>query len=280
MQTIRRFPAHRALQSLSFLLPPPRITWPLIGWWFKRGGLVAIPYDGGELITRADWMGAPQMSELFGGVDGCNPELEHLERAWPKILERPGVLVDVGAAIGAYVLWMGNRSDRPIIAFEPSPARHLLAKMLVHNGLRGVAIRTEACDDHAGSVAMQFGANSTAVPADAANSTTVPTVRLDEAIQETVAFLKVDVEGMEVGVLEGARKIIERDRPALWIEGHPQAIGQFGHSIDELLSMLTGWGYQVETFMPSRTDGHVEVVRCKWEAIRSSPPAQIHVLAI
>jgi FkbM family methyltransferase len=276
---IRRLPAHRLLQSLSFFLPPSRVTYRLVKPWLSKGGLIATPYDGGEVVTRAEWIGAPAMREFFGGAAACNPELRHLERAWPAVAKRPGCLVDVGAANGSYVLWMRHRSDKPIVAFEPSPLTfECLAATVARNQLRDVTVRQVACDAKGGgAVRLQLGANSVVTPDGAAE---VRTVRLDDELPTPVALLKVDVEGMEVDVLRGAAGIIERDHPALWIEGHPTMIGSFGHSIDELYQMLGGCGYQVETFMSDPAFGHHEVVGCQWAKIRSAPPAQIFLLAL
>ncbi len=46
----------------------------------------------------------------------------------------------------------------------------------------------------------------------------VPVVRLDDEVKDTVDFIKIDVDGMEMQVLEGCRGIIVRDRPKLMIE--------------------------------------------------------------
>ena len=49
----------------------------------------------------------------------------------------------------------------------------------------------------------------------------VPCVCLDDALQsERVSFIKMDIEGAELQALEGARRIIERDRPVLAVCGY------------------------------------------------------------
>ena len=56
---------------------------------------------------------------------------------------------------------------------------------------------------------------------------------------DRVHFLKVDAEGSELSVLEGARGIIERDKPEIWIEVPPEEgaagpLSQFLHSLGYL----------------------------------------------
>jgi FkbM family methyltransferase len=50
------------------------------------------------------------------------------------------------------------------------------------------------------------------------NTTTVQTIALDQLNLPRVDFIKLDIEGMELEALEGARKTIERTRPILLIE--------------------------------------------------------------
>ena len=56
---------------------------------------------------------------------------------------------------------------------------------------------------------------------------------------DRVHFLKVDAEGSELSVLEGARGIIERDKPEIWVEVPPEEgaagpLSQFLHSLGYL----------------------------------------------
>jgi FkbM family methyltransferase len=47
------------------------------------------------------------------------------------------------------------------------------------------------------------------------------TIALDDMNLDRVDFMKIDVEGAEVEVLKGAEKILERDRPIMFIETMP-----------------------------------------------------------
>ena len=65
----------------------------------------------------------------------------------------------------------------------------------------------------------------------------VPVVRLDDQGHENVKLIKVDVEGMELQVLKGARQLILRDLPILYVENDQPDKSQ------ELIEYVWGLGY-------------------------------------
>ncbi len=67
--------------------------------------------------------------------------------------------------------------------------------------------------------------------------TEVLTVTLDSLGLSRLDLLKIDVEGMEIEVLEGARALIESQRPIILAE-YPKTDRQ------RLAEMLSGWGYR------------------------------------
>lgn len=56
-------------------------------------------------------------------------------------------------------------------------------------------------------------------------------VRLDDVVREPVGFLKIDVEGHELAVLEGADRILRDDRPVLLIESEARHSPGAPHSV-------------------------------------------------
>jgi FkbM family methyltransferase len=66
------------------------------------------------------------------------------------------------------------------------------------------------------------------------------TIRIDDMALSDVKLLKIDVEGMEDKVIEGARETIRRDRPLVFIETFKtdfDPIKQFLLSLDYLIYM-------------------------------------------
>jgi len=67
----------------------------------------------------------------------------------------------------------------------------------------------------------------------------VPMLALDDAFLDPALLpkvVKVDVEGHEIGVLEGARRIIEAGRTTFVVEYHPHLIAQYGRRPGELIA--------------------------------------------
>lgn len=68
---------------------------------------------------------------------------------------------------------------------------------------------------------------------------------------EPLRLIKVDCEGAEPEVLEGATGLIMALRPYLYVEVNPPALARRGHSAQNLKEMLEWMMYRVEFFPPS-----------------------------
>lgn len=66
-------------------------------------------------------------------------------------------------------------------------------------------------------------------------------VAIDQAISGRVDFIKIDVEGMEIDVLHGARETIIRNKPGMLIE-------KIKSEENELIGFVTGLGYKTFQF--------------------------------
>ena len=135
--------------------------------------------------------------------------------------------IDVGANDGCYVHYM-RRHARHIVAYEPMP--HLAAALRAKFPSR-VKVEATALSDADGKVELRMplvdgvlveGCSTISFDASATyaayQSVEVPTVRLDDAYQGQVGFIKIDVEGHEQAVLDGGRETIRRCLPRLLIE--------------------------------------------------------------
>jgi hypothetical protein len=54
----------------------------------------------------------------------------------------------------------------------------------------------------------------------------------------SIALLKIDCEGFEFEILQGARRLIERHAPLVFLEVHPTLLGRFGRSVEDVREFL------------------------------------------
>lgn len=134
------------------------------------------------------------------------------------------LVLDIGANIGNHSLYLAAVTGCRVIAFEANEAlARALERSVALNGFgKRVRVQAQAVGEQSGLARFaearpdNLGAQTLVV--DAAGGT-VPVIALDEArLRKRVRMIKIDVEGMETAVLQGARQLITRDRPVLYIE--------------------------------------------------------------
>ena len=140
---------------------------------------------------------------------------------------RPGdTVLDVGAHVGYYtVLSAVLAGERGAVwAFEPNPANaRFLRRHAEINGLAGVRVTQAAVSDANGTARFGFGRGSGTGHLAADGEVEVRTLRLDDFCAEhgiAPAAIKIDVEGAERAVLEGARGVLARHRPVVFLSTH------------------------------------------------------------
>ena len=57
--------------------------------------------------------------------------------------------------------------------------------------------------------------------------------------------IKIDVEGAEVLVIKGAKKLITKSKPKIYLSIHPGRINEMGQSIEELLELIDNLNYNI-----------------------------------
>lgn len=87
----------------------------------------------------------------------------------------------------------------------------------------------------------------------------VKTARLDELIYENtkIDFIKIDVEGGEMGVIKGSEKILIKDKPIIIFEHGLGASDKYGTKPEELYDYLKQFNYKISTmqlFLKNKTD--------------------------
>jgi len=139
------------------------------------------------------------------------------------------------------------------VCFEPEPAnlRELRASVAA-SGFTNVRIVEAAVGDEDGDVRFALGLNGHVVASPGPQqSVSVPLYRLDTVLDGRVDVLKIDVEGYEGHVLDGAASLIERWRPALFVEVHPAFLTS-RYTLRDVMRALTSRYQDVRCYAPVR----------------------------
>ena len=178
--------------------------------------------------------------------------------------------IDVGANLGYYTISLANwvGPSGLVAAFEPFPGNFAILEKNVHlNRLQNVILEPSALSDCKGSLELIYGAGEqfSATPSVAGYavegnrvSIKVPTCRLDDYVAglgRAPDFIKIDVEGAELTVLEGARRTLAAVRPILLVEIH----GWGTKESEKVLQVLSELHY--DSYVVGKK-GHERVVLC------------------
>jgi len=150
--------------------------------------------------------------------------------------------LDIGANVGLWSRDLVQHFDR-VVAFEPvAQFRACLEKNVVDHKL---SIRTVALGDQDTTVNMTITVGNTGhthVDPDSIGNGDTEICRLDSLDITDVDYIKIDCEGFEYRVLQGAEHTIKTHRPVMVIEQKPhdaysQQYGQFA-----AVDLLKSWG--------------------------------------
>ena len=172
-------------------------------------------------------------------------------------LLRPGMRVaDVGANIGYYALLFAAAvgPGGQVSCFEPEPDNLAeLGRTLAWNRLANVRVFPVAVGEADGEVLLARGVNGTVAaqgPTPGPEAVAVPLRRLDTLLPEGVDLLKMDVEGYEGRVLDGAERLLREHRPIIFLELHPAAITP-PHSLKTIIERLALLYSDLAAYVPA-----------------------------
>lgn len=178
-------------------------------------------------------------------------------------LRRGDTTVDVGAFKGAYTYWM-RRCVGPegrVVAFEPQPRQvEYLRGVVAAMRWQNVAIEGQGLSDAAGELQLHVprsGHEATFVTrqavAEESGHVVVAVTTLDAYFADRPfrpAFIKIDVEGHESAVLNGARATLAASRPTLLVE--IEARHRADGDVRPVFDLLASLGYEGSFFLGGR----------------------------
>lgn len=144
-------------------------------------------------------------------------------------VKKGDVVVDVGANIGYYTVLLAQKAKK-VYAFEPDSINfEILKKNIKANGLENVVAIKAAVGSKEGKLGLykskenfgdhklfQIPLGSAASPFD--KRETVKIIKLDDFVKEKVDLIKIDTQGWEPEVIEGAKNLIKKWKPVMFLE--------------------------------------------------------------
>ena len=226
--------------------------------WFSRRlspkGIVLLDVHGSKMFFDTDLETPLRTLITFGTY-------EPFETRIFQSLLRPGMVVaDIGANIGYYSLISAKAvgDSGRVFAFEPDPRNYdLLLRSIQANGYTNVVPRKMALSDKKGSITLYADSlnagNSSLGQSNIqreGGSYEVETDTLDSFILaegkgRKIDLIKMDVQGAEGMVLEGARGLLTNGSLALMMEFEPDKLQALSADPAELLRRLRGFGFRV-----------------------------------
>jgi FkbM family methyltransferase len=202
----------------------------------------------------------------------------------------PGAIaIDVGANVGWHTLLMAARagSTGRVYAFEPNDStRQRLVSAVEANGLTHVTVDGRAVSDRVGASGFRAPlaghvwdgtGRLTAEPAprrleqregqetgkgEEGQSGTIACTTLDAFVAERhierLEFVKVDVEGWELSVLRGARRVLRALRPVVVFEYDPAYVSRSGGTAEDVTRCWSDADYELFALDPRRPPELVE----------------------
>lgn len=231
-------PIKRMLRApLHFI--PPSLQVPVV-----RGPLQGKRWIVGSSIHRC-WLGTYD-----------RPESRLMKR-----YIRPGnICFDIGAQAGYHTLCasMVVGPAGRVFAFEPAPRNIAnIKKHVAMNHLTNVTVVEAAVSNVNGVSHFDFGISAVAGHLAASGGIVVRTVTLDHEIESGALpepdYIKIDTEGAELSILEGAHNMLARRHPTLSVETH-QWLPEFRTVRQDCIQFLSRLGYTLAEPDPADTD--------------------------
>ncbi len=167
------------------------------------------------------------------------------------------IVLDIGANIGYYTLIFANLVGKKghVFAFEPEPDNFdLLKKNVETNNYKNTTTENLAVSNKIGNVKLYlcksnagqhkiFPSKTISDDYVNVNVTTIDEYFKLSDLYDKISFIKIDVEGAEMGVLQGMDNLLEKNRLTLLMEFNPKQMIEYNVSPQDLLNFLVSKGF-------------------------------------
>lgn len=149
-------------------------------------------------------------------------EKELLEDAWSRIRPRDEI-IDAGANIGNHTIFFSKIMGHKCHSFEPdiNNLKTLKINIKKNNCIKNAIVYPIALGEKSSkaSIAKTYSGNrgKTTVKEDSDGRLKISTLD-DLFINHKIGLIKIDVEGMELKVIKGAKNLIIKNKPIIYVE--------------------------------------------------------------
>jgi FkbM family methyltransferase len=171
-------------------------------------------------------------------------------RVLPQYIKPNTLTIDVGGNSGYQTYFHANYNQ--VVTYEPVPE---LFEVLTQN-LKGlekkVTLINKAVSQKSHLITLHVDINrlsmTSRIPLVESEEIEVESVSLDDEGHHNVGFIKVDVEGFELDVLEGAKQTIENYKPTMMVEVYQPWCDKVGFDCEEIFNFFDERNYQIKYF--------------------------------
>lgn len=173
-----------------------------------------------------------------------------------KHLSEGAVFVDAGANIGYFSLQAASvvGSTGAVVAFEPiARVAQQITKSASVNQFNNITVRPVALGSQPGTLTLSLmsgniGGSSLVkdIPGSKKEIVEVTTLDIELSNQTRVDVIKIDVEGYELEVLQGAKRVLDIHRPVLVMEFSPSVYEKRDSgNAKSILELLQSYEYTI-----------------------------------
>jgi len=210
--------------------------------WFIPGFTIVPVFQG--VLKGCKWI---KGSGVNGYWLGTYEKQE--QEIFAKKVKEGDVVFDIGANVGFYSLIaskiVGDRGK--VYAFEPAPKNTLLLKkhFELNNCINSIVVLAGVSDKNDLVYFNEGSHAATGYLSMEDGNILVPVLGLEELVDNgkilAPNLMKIDVEGSEFKVLTGAKKILEKYHPTIFLSTHNEIVHR------ECLELLLSLNYKLES---------------------------------
>lgn len=188
------------------------------------------------------------LAEMWTGRKYLSNEIYLSERLIESQPDKNQLIVDVGANIGVFCLTLANRHKSfRYLAIEPHPKIFRILKANIQRNKLDIKAMNIALgsSNSVAHISNKHADDMNQVAKEPSKKTIqVQSKTLDSQIEERIFLLKIDVEGMEKAVLEGAHSTLSRVENII-LEVDSVNYEKYGAKVSEVLEILVKSGFKL-----------------------------------